>query len=119
MVREPRTVVLTTVDGRGRPHAAAVWYLWREGELLVATGRGSQKHRNLERSARAAVTWLDDWRYLTAEGPVAIEPLRAEDRYALWAHYRGEEVARRETANNLHEEMVLLRLRPERWWGEG
>jgi PPOX class probable F420-dependent enzyme len=111
-------VVLSTVDGRGRPHAAAVWYLWRDGEVRVVTGRGSQKHRNLEHTGRAAVTWLDDWRYLTAEGPVTVEPLTREERFALWAHYRGEAVAGRETAGDGHEGMVLVRLRPERWWGQ-
>lgn len=115
---EPRTAVLGTVDGQGRPHAAAVWYLWRDGEAHIVTGRGSQKHRNLERSGRATLTWLDDWRYLTAEGPAAIEPLRLEDRFALWAHYRGEAVAREETAKGGHEAMVLVRLRPARWWGQ-
>ncbi len=117
-IAEPRTVVLSTFDGRGRPHAAAVWYRWQDGELRVIMGRGSQKHRNVERSGRAAVTWLDDWRYLTGEGPVTAEPLSREERFALWAHYRGEEVALRETAGGGHEQMVLLRIRPERWWGQ-
>ncbi len=111
-------MVLGTVGPGNRPHAAAVWYLWRGGEVLVVTGRGSQKHRNAERSGRASVTWLDDWRYLVAEGPVTVEPLRREERYALWEQYRGPEAAARETASDAHEEMVLLRLRPERWWGQ-
>jgi len=117
-IGEPRTVVLSTTGPGGRAHAAAVWYLWRDGEVQIVTGRGSQKHRNIERTGQAAVTWLDDWRYLTAAGPVTAEPLTREDRYALWAHYRGPEVAAKETASDAHEEMVLLRLSPARWWGQ-
>ncbi|HSP54227.1 MAG TPA: pyridoxamine 5'-phosphate oxidase family protein [Dehalococcoidia bacterium] len=45
---EANVAVLATVDQRGRPHAAPVWYLWDDGELVISTGRGSQKHRNIE-----------------------------------------------------------------------
>jgi PPOX class probable F420-dependent enzyme len=39
----------------GRPHAAPVWGLWRDGALWFSTDRASQKGRNLVRDGRVAV----------------------------------------------------------------
>lgn len=114
----PRTAVLTTVDRRGRVHAVAVWYLWKDGAFLIVTERGSQKHVNAARTGRAALTVLDGPRYVTAEGPVRVQdPLTREQRLELHTHYRGAEAAAKSTADDAHERMVLLVLTPERWLG--
>ncbi len=115
----PRTAVLATVDGAGRPHAVAVWFRAVDGELRIVTARDSAKARNIARTGRAALC-IDDRGgrpvSLTGEGPVTVAPLDPEERFALWAHYRGEEVARATVARGGHESMVLLTLRPERWY---
>ncbi|MDP9180947.1 MAG: pyridoxamine 5'-phosphate oxidase family protein, partial [Chloroflexota bacterium] len=46
-LREANVAVLSTVDTRGRPHAAPVWYLYDDGVFRISTGDGSQKHRNI------------------------------------------------------------------------
>jgi len=115
----PRTAVIATVDAQGRPHAVAVWFRWVEGELRIVTGRDSAKARNIARTGRAALCIDErDGRVtsLTAEGPVTVSPLTADERFALWARYRGVEVARQTVAGGGHEGMVLLTLRPERWY---
>ena len=113
-----RTAVFSTVDARGRSHAVPVWYLWKDGTFRVITERGSQKHRNAERSGRAALTVVDGPRYVMAEGPVrVVDPLSYEERLELHAHYRGPEGAATSTADGAHERMVLLVLTPERWLG--
>src|SRR3990172_10761990 len=45
---ESNVAVLATVDARGRAHAAPIWYLYDDGVFIMSTGRGSQKHRNIE-----------------------------------------------------------------------
>ena len=79
------------------------------------------KHRNAVRSGRASLC-VDErdrrFRYVTGEGPVAVEdPVTYEQRLALHTHYRGVEAARAIVDRGGHEEMVTLLLRPERWLG--
>jgi len=54
-VREPRIAVLATVDPGGGPHAAPMWYALDGSQIVMVTRRGSQKHRNLQRLAKATV----------------------------------------------------------------
>lgn len=112
--------VFCTVDRAGRSHAVPVIYLFEGGEFIVITERGSQKQVNAEHSGRAAlcINGWPEFRYVTAEGPVTVqETVSYELRLRLHTHYRGEEAARRATADGGHERMVALRLRPERWLG--
>lgn len=114
----PRTAVLATVDARGRAHAVAVWYLWKDRTFFIVTERGSQKHLNVARAGRAALTVIDGPRYVTAEGPIRVQdPLTRDQRLELHTHYRGPEAAARSVADDAHEGMVLLMLTPERWLG--
>jgi len=39
---------LTTVDPDGAPHSSAIWFLWRDGELLIYSGRRAPRNGNLE-----------------------------------------------------------------------
>jgi PPOX class probable F420-dependent enzyme len=50
-----KLAVVSTVDRRGHPRSAPVWYEWREGAVLIFTGRSSLKWRNLERTPYASV----------------------------------------------------------------
>ncbi len=98
-IAEPRTAVFSTVDARGRSHAVPVWYLWQDGEFRVVTERGSQKHRNAERTGRAALTIVDGPRYVMAEGPVRVVDRFRTLRLALHTHYRGADAARNRPAD--------------------
>ena len=40
--------VLSTVDSRGRPHSIPMWWLYEDGEFVMSTGIGSQKHKNIQ-----------------------------------------------------------------------
>ena len=118
-VSKPRTAVLATVDAKGRAHAVPVWYLFADGELMVLTDRGSQKHRNAARTGRATLCIDDRERFqtITAEGPVrVVDPVSYETRLRLHTHYRGEEAALKATADGAHKRMVALVLTPERWY---
>src|SRR5207249_8047329 len=76
-LREGNVAVLATVDRRGRAHAAPIWYIYADGVFVMSTGRGSQKHRNID--ANPEVTLVIDRRslpyyYLTARGRAEIGP---------------------------------------------
>jgi PPOX class probable F420-dependent enzyme len=117
-IAEPRVAVFSTVDPRGRVHAVPVWFLWRDGAFRIITDRGSQKHKNAERTGRASLAIVEGPKYVTAEGPVTVhDPISLDDRLELHIHYRGEDAARTIVANNRHEHMVILELKPEQWLG--
>lgn len=117
-LREANVAILATVDGRGRPHAAPVWYLYENGEILVSTGRGSQKHRNI--AGNAEVTVVVDRRTLPyyavmAQGRAEIgQPLSPEDRMRLAVRYLGEDLGRRYVERTSGEDAVTIRLRPRK-----
>ena len=120
---EPKTAVLATALPDGRVHAVPVWYRYCDGLFRIITERGSQKHRNIERTGRATLC-VDErdgsFRFITVEGPVDVkDEVTAEDRLALYAHYRGRDRAEKVVAKGGHEKMVLLLLRPERWLPSG
>lgn len=52
---EPRVCVLSTLRPDGAPHSAPMWYVVDGDHLLMVTGVGSQKLRNVERDPRVGV----------------------------------------------------------------
>ncbi len=120
-VAQPLTAVLATQWPDGRIHAMPVWYLYEEGTFKIITERGSQKHRNAERSGRATLC-IDEregkMRHVMVEGPVNVaDPVSYEQRLALHRQYRGDDAARKVVDRGGHEKMVMLILQPERWIG--
>lgn len=82
LLKEPNVAVLATVGPGGRAHAAPIWYLYEGGVFIMSTGRGSQKHRNVE--ARPEITLVVDRRSLPyyavmAQGRAEIGPRLADD----------------------------------------
>src|SRR6058998_1415754 len=108
--------VLATVDARGRAHAAPIWYLYDDGVFIISTGRGSQKHRNVE--ANPEVTLVIDERVVPyyavmARGSAEIGPaFSAEDRLRLAVRYLGEDVGRRYAERTSDADSITIRLRP-------
>ena len=117
-LKEANVAVLATVDARGRPHAAPIWYLYEDGVFLMSTGRGSQKHRNIERNPE--VTLCVDRRTLPyyavmAHGRAELgRRLSDEERERMAIRYLGEELARAYLARTQGEGSVSVRLRPRR-----
>ena len=117
-LKQANVAVLATVDGKGRPHAAPVWYLYDDGVFVISTGRGSQKHRNL--AANPEVTLVVDRRTLPyfavmAHGRVEIgPPLSDGDRLRLAVRYLGEDIGRQYVAQTAGEDSITVRLRPRK-----
>jgi PPOX class probable F420-dependent enzyme len=115
---QPRNAIVATTGADGRVHAVPVWFLYNDGVFAIITERGSVKHRNAARAGRAALC-VDDGRfaYVGAEGPVEVQdPVSYEERLALHDLYRGAEAAKGIVDHGGHERMVILRLRPDRWF---
>lgn len=65
---EPRTAVLSTLERDGSPHAAAMWFVPGEDEILMWTYAKSQKAVNLRRDPRCAVHAEDGLAYNELRG---------------------------------------------------
>jgi PPOX class probable F420-dependent enzyme len=115
---ESNVGVFATVDRRGRPHAAPIWYLYDEGVFVMSTGLGSQKHRNIE--ANPEVTLVVDRRTLPyyavmARGAVDIgPPLSTDDRLRIVRRYLDEDQTRRYMERMSGQDSVSLRLKPRK-----
>jgi len=117
-VSEPHVAVLATVNGRGRPHAAPVWYLYNDGTFVVSIGRGSQKHRNVE--SNPEITLVVDRRTLPyyavmAQGRAEIgEPLTDAERRELAVRYLGEDLGNRYVERTAGQDAITIRLKPRK-----
>jgi PPOX class probable F420-dependent enzyme len=115
---EANVAVLATVGPGGGAHAAPVWYLYENGEFVINTDRGSQKHRNIERNPE--VTLVVDRRVMPfyavmARGRAEVGPrFSDEQRMRLYTRYLGEEMAKRFFEMRSGEDAVSLHLRPRK-----
>jgi PPOX class probable F420-dependent enzyme len=115
---EANVAVLATVDRRGKPHGAPVWYLYRDGVFVLSTGRGSQKHRNVE--ANPEVTLVVDRRTLAyyavmARGRAEIgDPLTDAERRELAVRYLGEDLGNRYVERTSGQDAITIRIRPHK-----
>lgn len=117
---QPQVAVLATVDGRGRPRTAPVWFLWENGAAYMFTSRSTLKWRNLQANPAASLC-VDDreppYRSVMIDGvveesdgslydyvrPMALACYGPERGEAFAEGYRGE-----------RPNIVLFRLVPER-----
>ncbi|MEE8347765.1 MAG: TIGR03618 family F420-dependent PPOX class oxidoreductase [Dehalococcoidia bacterium] len=117
-LKQSNVAVLATVGPGDRAHAAPIWYLYEDGVFIMATGRGSQKHRNVE--AHPEVTLVIDRRSLPyyavmVRGTAEIGPrLPDEARIRMAVRYLGEELGRAYVASVSAEDSVTIRLRPRK-----
>jgi PPOX class probable F420-dependent enzyme len=121
----PHTGKLATVRADGRPHVVPIWFVLDEsdGSVVLTTGAGSVKGRNLAREGRAAMS-VDveepPYTFVTIEGRVELS--EDVDQLRTWAtrigarymgQERGEEFGRR---NGVPGEL-MVRLHPDRVTG--
>jgi hypothetical protein len=115
---EANVAILASVGRRGRAHAAPVWYLYDGGEIIISTGRGSQKHKNI--TANPEISVVVDRRTLPyfalmVQGTGEIgPPLSDNDRLRLATRYLGEDIGRRYVERTSGEDAVTIRLRPRK-----
>jgi len=107
-------------EGQG-PIAVPVWYDYQPGgQVSVITGRGSRKGQAIAAAGRMSLCAQDEnppYRYVSVEGPVAIEELDLDERLAMARRYLGPDGGDRYVAGNPDPagENVMIRMTPEHW----
>ena len=115
---QSHVAILATIGPGNRPHAMPVWYLYEDGTFIILTGRGSQKHRNIER--HADVTIVVDRRDLPyyavmVQGIATIGAAPSHElRLRMATRYLGATRAATYTARMSDADSVTIRVRPEK-----
>jgi len=116
-LKQGNVAILATVGPAGA-HAVPIWYLYEDGAFLMSTGRGSQKHRDLERNPN--VTLVVDRRTLPyyavmARGTAEIGPgLDVATRRRIAGRYLTEAQLEAYMARASDGESVSIRLTPRK-----
>jgi PPOX class probable F420-dependent enzyme len=113
--------VLGTVSPDGQPVLTPIWYLYREGRILMRTSEDSVKARNIRRDPRVSLCVQDErppYRSVTLYGSAAIEPEEPGLAGAIAHHYLGAVASaayRRISQQDIQQgPEVMLVLTPER-----
>ena len=107
-------------DGRG-PIPVPVWYSYQPGgQVSVITGRSSRKAQAIRAAGRMSLCAQDEappYRFVSVEGPAAIEEVEFEERLAMAHRYLGGEGGDQYMAANADSarEDIVIRLTPEHW----
>jgi PPOX class probable F420-dependent enzyme len=84
--------VLGTVGPDGEPVLTPIWYLFRDGKVLMRTGKDSAKAKNIAKDSRATICVQDErapYRSVTVYGRVMIGPEEAGLGATVARHYLG------------------------------
>lgn len=86
--------VLATTGPGDAPHAIPMWYLYRDGKIIITTSRVSQKCKNVERTGRAMVVFdvrEPPYYAVMIKGDAEIGPgLTRDEEYEVALSYLGE-----------------------------
>jgi len=102
------------------PLAVPIWYAYEPGgDVLIWVETTSLKARLIRTAGRFALTVQTEsppYRYVTAEGTVtATEPATEELARSIAVRYLGQEAGAAYVAENLTDETIVIRMRPQRW----
>ncbi|MBD0743961.1 pyridoxamine 5'-phosphate oxidase family protein [Streptomyces sp. CBMA152] len=121
---EPHVAVLSvTAEAERAPLTTPIWYEYQPGGLVkVITTSGLRKVRLIEEAGRfalcAQVAVVDDYRYVSVEGPVTeMRPTSKEERFDMAARYMSPDRATDyvNAAEEASADDIAIHMRPERW----
>jgi len=105
-------------DGAG-PLTVPVWYSYQPGGLVnVITGSGTRKASAIRAAGRLSLCAQDErppYKYVTVEGPVAIEEASHDERLDLARRYLGSEGGEAYVSANPTGGQIVCRMTPEHW----
>ncbi len=121
-LRGRRVCVLGTTGPDGAPVLTPIWYLYRDGRILMRTARNSVKARNIAGDPRVSVCVQDErppYASVTVYGKALLEPADDKLNAEISCHYLGRVAgaAYLRTAREAVEqgEEITLVVRPERF----
>jgi PPOX class probable F420-dependent enzyme len=119
---DTHVAIISIADGDRGPLTVPVWYGYEPGgDIRIVTGGTSRKAVLIRRAGRLGLcvqTETPPYKYVSIEGPVAIaEPDYERDVRAMAIRYLGREMGEMylQTTADERENMILLRVTPERW----
>ncbi len=110
-------VVLATVGPDGYPHSSMVWCSYDGDAVLLNTGRGYAKERNMRRRPHVAVFAYDRGRWVEVQGDAElVEEGAVEHLNQLSLQYTGKPDFYRDVMPELagRETRVIVRVKPTR-----
>ena len=111
-------ISIASQDGGG-PLTVPVWYAYSPGGTVnVITGRGTRKAAAVMAAGRFSLCAQDEtppYKYVTVEGPVAIEDATQAERLELARRYLGREGGDAYVSAIPTGGQVVFRMTPERW----
>jgi PPOX class probable F420-dependent enzyme len=122
-LREDTLAWITTVSADGTPQPNPVWFLWKNGMILVRSWPDAVKLRHIERRPRVGFNLEggadgEDIVVLTGSASVSFEPLASATVQAYFAKYHEEIVALgMSDEEHLAELSVTIRITPEKLRG--
>ena len=94
-LKRTQVCVLATTGPGQVPHAIPIWYLYRDGKIIITTSGASQKSRNVERTGKAMVVFdkrEPPYYAVMVKGDAELGPaLTREEEYEVALRYLGEE----------------------------
>jgi PPOX class probable F420-dependent enzyme len=93
----PRFAVLATINPDGSVQQTVMWYLVRDGKIVMNTAKGRKKDRNILRDGRISICVEDGYRFVTISGTATLDddPVRTQADIAECAvRYVGPEQAK-------------------------
>ncbi len=121
---ERRVGVLAMGRDEAGPLLAPIWYRYADGTFEICMGGSTAKARRLRAEGRASIcVQAEDrpYRYVTAEGPVTVEPLGDATKDTIRemaSRYLGERAGAHYAEAFATPDEVLVTLRVERWRAE-
>ena len=112
--------VLSTVDSKGRPHSIPMWCLYEDGEFVMSTGIGSQKHKNVLNNENVMLVFDQretPYYAVMVRGIARVETAHNTDLIQHIAQsYLGQEGADRYlSGRNYGTESATIRVKPTRF----
>jgi PPOX class probable F420-dependent enzyme len=112
--------VLSVASGDDRgPLTFPIWYTYQPGGTLnVSTGRGTRKAQAITAAGRFSLCAQQEqppYKYVTVEGPAAIEDATNAERLELARRYLGTEGGDAFLAATPTDGQIMIRMTPERW----
>jgi len=110
-----------TIMPDGQPQITPVWVDAENGRILINTAKGRQKHRNVQRDPRVAVTLIDPdnpYRYVEVRGRVTEMTENGADSHIdkMAKKYLGKD---KYPFAQPGEQRILLKIEPEHVHGMG